>query len=257
MLRFRRIRTVLTRPYHSLKAPLQERSRKTAERILEAALSLLSSTRFEDVSVAAIAKKAGISVGAFYERFASKDALLSWFEEHFVGELLDAAEVALDPGRFVGRSAREVIEAYVALAVGRFRKDRGILRQIALRTRTTNDERFRERIARTNRFLHDRLRMLLLARVGEIRHPDPRAAIDLGLTFVSAAMREYVLFADTRKGFVELPDDRLVAELTDAYGAYLGLRTPLQHKDAHHASHDLRGRDNARRTGRSRARRGD
>ncbi len=245
----------LTRDYATLRAPLQERSRRTAEKILEAALSLLSERRIEDVSVAAIAKKAGVSVGAFYERFSGKDALIAWFEEHFIAEVLDTAERVLDPAAFVNRSARDVIHAYVAMAVGAFRSHSGVLRQVALRSRTTLDEAFRARIARTNRFLHDRLRMLLLARRAEIGHPDPVAAVDLGLTFVSAAMREYVLFADTRTGFAPLDDARLVRELVDAYAAYLRLDPSPHEGDLDHGKErNRRARSHARARG-SRARR--
>ena len=50
-------------------------------------------------------------------------------------------------------------------------------------------------------------------------------AIDVGLTFVSATMREYVLFAEFRPDFAPLSDARLVRELSDAFCAYLGVAT--------------------------------
>ncbi len=66
-------------------APSQDRSRLTAERFLDAAFKLLESKTFDELSVADLAKQAGRSVGAFYQRFGSKDdflavLLMSYFE---------------------------------------------------------------------------------------------------------------------------------------------------------------------------------
>ena len=64
--------TDLARP-----AASQDRSRKTAERFLDAAFKLLESKTFEELSVADLAREAGRSVGAFYQRFGSKDDFLA------------------------------------------------------------------------------------------------------------------------------------------------------------------------------------
>jgi AcrR family transcriptional regulator len=58
-------------------APTQGRSRLTAERFLAAALTLLETKTFETLSVADLAREAGRSVGAFYQRFGSKDDFLT------------------------------------------------------------------------------------------------------------------------------------------------------------------------------------
>jgi AcrR family transcriptional regulator len=58
-------------------APSQDRSRLTAERFLAAAFKLLESKTFEELSVADLAREAGRSVGAFYQRFGSKDDFLA------------------------------------------------------------------------------------------------------------------------------------------------------------------------------------
>ncbi|HYR11946.1 MAG TPA: TetR/AcrR family transcriptional regulator, partial [Longimicrobium sp.] len=60
----------------STRTPQQPRSKKTEERILRAFGELLGGARYEDVSVQQVAGRAGISVGGFYARFASKDDLL-------------------------------------------------------------------------------------------------------------------------------------------------------------------------------------
>jgi len=58
-------------------APMQERSRKTAEKFVSAAMELLREKTYAELSVAELARKAGRSVGVFYQRFGSKDDFLS------------------------------------------------------------------------------------------------------------------------------------------------------------------------------------
>jgi len=201
-------------------APKQERSRQTAERITAAALQLLERKSFEELSVAEIARSAGVSVGGFYARFPSKAALLAYFDATIVEGILERAGRELDGERLAGADARTVVRTYIGLAVVSFRRHRRVLQQVALRTRTSRDQAFRQRIRQANAFLHGRFRALLEERRAEIGHPAPALAIDLGLTFVSAAMREYVLFQEYRD-FAPIKDGRLVRELTDAFCAYL------------------------------------
>ncbi len=202
----------------------QARSQATRERIVGAAVELLERKPLEEISVAEIARRAGISVGGFYARFASRDALFHTFENGFFERILADADRVLDPRRWEGRRIPEIIEAYIRMAVTVFRKHEGILRQVAVRSRGRSDPKFRERINRLNQHLHDRFRVLLHARSAEISHPDPRVAIDLGLTFVSAAMRETILFSHMCQHLARLSDDALVEELTHAYCAFLGVR---------------------------------
>ena len=56
----------------------QDRSRQTAERIVAAALDLLGDRSFDQMKVTEIAARAGISVGGFYARFSSKDAVIDY-----------------------------------------------------------------------------------------------------------------------------------------------------------------------------------
>jgi AcrR family transcriptional regulator len=71
------------------RAPLQERSRRTLQKLLSAGIRLLESEGPEGLTVGAITRGAGISVGSFYARFQGKDDLL-----RFLGE--GALEGSLD-----------------------------------------------------------------------------------------------------------------------------------------------------------------
>jgi AcrR family transcriptional regulator len=205
--------------------PKQARSEATKERIVEAAIELLDRKPLAEIGVAEIARRAGVSVGGFYARFASLDALVFHFENDFFERLLGEVEGALDPGRWEGRRIPEIVEAYVRMAVTAFRRHRGLMRQVALQSRRAADPAFRERVNAVNLRLHGALWTLLRARRGEIAHPDPEGAIDLGLTMVSAAMRETILFPEMCRHLKAFSDDALVRELTRAYVAFLGIPT--------------------------------
>jgi len=65
-------------PELQVRAPLQERSRKTLSRILDAAWELLEKEGPEGLTVAGITRKARASVGSFYARFGGKEDLLGY-----------------------------------------------------------------------------------------------------------------------------------------------------------------------------------
>lgn len=65
----------------------QERSRETRRRLVASCLELVGHRPFDQVTVADIAKGAGVSVGNFYRRFTNKEGILpdlySAYEERF------------------------------------------------------------------------------------------------------------------------------------------------------------------------------
>ncbi len=65
----------------------QERSRETRRKLVASCLELVDQRPFDQVTVADIAKGAGVSVGNFYRRFSSKEGILpdlyAAYEERF------------------------------------------------------------------------------------------------------------------------------------------------------------------------------
>ncbi|MCD6518596.1 MAG: TetR/AcrR family transcriptional regulator [Anaerolineae bacterium] len=87
----------------------QQRSRETRERILAAAQSCFSQHGYDATGVAEICRRAGVSKGAFYHHFPSKQALfLELFDRWLAG--LDAQLLALQ------EAAPSVPEGLVAMA---------------------------------------------------------------------------------------------------------------------------------------------
>jgi AcrR family transcriptional regulator len=82
-----------------IREPAQERSRRSLERILDAAAVLIAKNGVESLTVADVVHRARSSVGSFYARFADKDALVREVQDRFVEhceERMSAAIAGLD-----------------------------------------------------------------------------------------------------------------------------------------------------------------
>jgi AcrR family transcriptional regulator len=130
----------------------------TAERFLSAAFKLLETKTFEELSIADLAREAGRSVGAFYQRFGSKDdfltvLLVAYFESREV-----------DTARILAEAREEgVIEAVLSDNFKSIMKNRNLW-HAALR-RSAQAPGF---WAQFHKYVQRRPQ-LMAARVGEIR----------------------------------------------------------------------------------------
>jgi AcrR family transcriptional regulator len=200
--------------------PQQARSQETLDRILDAVEEVLDEKSFGEATLVEIMERAGVTVGAFYRRFPDKDALLHLLDERFWDDMREVAAELLEPARWEGASIAEIMHEYLRVAVQIYRTRRGLMRSLFLRSRT--DAVIRDTAHRVNATFLRRLRVLLLARSDEIRHPNPRYAIELGFLVLIGALREAILFSEVwptaRVGGARLPD-----ELTRLFLAYLGI----------------------------------
>jgi AcrR family transcriptional regulator len=207
----------------TVRPPQQARSRATLHRFLEAAIELLGDRQFEQASVAEIARRARSSVGAFYSRFAGKDALLAHINERLFEEGQRLWDEFLAPERWQERSVAEIVEAVVGRLVERRRANRGLLRALSLYARSRPDPAFSSHARAMNRHVHLKLAELLLARPHEIAHRDPEQAIAFGLLMVDGATREAILFGEAARLPGKPSDAVLARELAAAWIAYLGI----------------------------------
>jgi AcrR family transcriptional regulator len=215
----------------STRTPRQPRSRQTEERILRAFGELLAEARFEDVSVQQVAGRAGVSVGGFYARFASKDDLL--LHAMYAGYVRDAvadAEQVLDPARWDGIGIAPIAEAYFALMLRAARDHEQVLREIVHRTRGNPDTvRDSTAWAAFRHGVHEPFRRLVSDRVGEVRHPDPPFALRFAFSACSSALRESVLFGHMQPSMGEVDEDTMARELARMFCRYLDIPFPAPH----------------------------
>jgi AcrR family transcriptional regulator len=114
----------------SRRTPLQARSNKTVEEILDATSSLLGRVPFEEITTSRVALEAGISVGALYRFYSDRqeifDAIAVRELETFRAEIehaFTARQLIFSPRKSLGR----VLDAYVD-----FLESRPHFRELAL-----------------------------------------------------------------------------------------------------------------------------
>ncbi len=204
----------------TMRAPKQERSRQTLDRILDAASAILETKNFEELSVAEIVRKASTSVGAFYGRFPDKDALLDALDERFLKGFESAFVEKLGSRDWTEGTLERIVTEVVELLVRLYDRDRGLLRSLNMKARIHGDERFRSRERRAWETLYPRLQDLVVARLRAEGHPDPARAAEFGFKQMFFSMREMLLWEPIRTGEPCRVGD-LTKELARGYLAYL------------------------------------
>ncbi|HVP02035.1 MAG TPA: TetR/AcrR family transcriptional regulator [Solirubrobacteraceae bacterium] len=93
------------------RTPTQERSRRTVERILEAAEAIVAERGVDAATTRAISERAGVAAPSLYRFFADRDEVLDALLERMLADLDEHAQAA--EAGFAG----ETIEAFVRLEV--------------------------------------------------------------------------------------------------------------------------------------------
>ncbi|NPC97904.1 TetR/AcrR family transcriptional regulator [Nocardioides sp. zg-DK7169] len=102
-----------------MRTPLQARSESSADRMLDAALTLLADGGLRAVTVAAVAREAGTSNGSLYHRFGDRGGLLLAAQDRALGQIEAAtarafarADAEPDDDRALAMLAREALAIF-------------------------------------------------------------------------------------------------------------------------------------------------
>ncbi|MFN8466029.1 MAG: TetR/AcrR family transcriptional regulator [Caldilineaceae bacterium] len=79
------------------KAPQQARSQQRVDAILSAAGEMIGETGYEGVTTSKLAKRAGISVGSFYQYFADKEAVFQALGDRYLVEMRRKIDAMFPP----------------------------------------------------------------------------------------------------------------------------------------------------------------
>lgn len=105
------------------RAPSQDRSRATVAAILSASAQILRRHGVAGLTTAAIADRAGVSVGSLYDYFPSKQAIIIALARQLLDEDVDAIAAA-------AKAAGDPVRAIIAALIDRHRIDRAYRRKI-------------------------------------------------------------------------------------------------------------------------------
>lgn len=198
-------------------APKQSRGHETQARLIEACIRLMEDRPFEQISIAEIAAEAGMSVGNFYRRFRSKEAILpdlfAAYETRYAAFSAQMEEVE----EFSHPDLDVRIRALVHHTISLFRENRGLIRSLNLFSRLHPDLVPEGAVER---------RGLLLERVGEIFGDACEGDATLkgkvvGMALVST-LREQVVYPDQAPAAsTNFDDDDLAEQLVEMVVRYV------------------------------------
>jgi AcrR family transcriptional regulator len=204
--------------------PQQARSRQTQERIVKAALELVVERGREGPSVPEIAARAGVSVGAFYGRFPTKEALFDHVDRQLFEQSARCWVDFLAPENWRGRHAAEIVREVVRGWVEAVANHHPLNRALTERWRSAPPSPTVRAAAKAHyEAIFDALALLLEERRAEVGHPNPRLAAKMLIETIDAVLVERLTFSDTFLVPHKLSRAALVDELTALGVGYLGL----------------------------------
>lgn len=205
----------LTSP--SLRPTQQLRSARTQERILAAAEALLAEGDPDAFTMENLAERAHVSVGAIYKRVQGKQSLLPLVLERVQEQLFLRLQEFLAQPRWQDAGLATRTQALIAVFA-----ETQVARQRLIRALLIDHWQSVDRAPMEARSaeLIGAMHAWLLECAAEIRHPDPRVALSLGLFTTLQALQSAILF-DRVPPQLGLP--RFVAEMTRMLTRYLGV----------------------------------
>lgn len=206
---------------HWVKPPRQERSQQTLERIIDAAEGLILEQGLENTTIKDVARRAESSVGAFYARFADKEALLRTVFDRFCEQAEATIDMALAPEQWKDTPFDQLMATGVAFLIRVFR-ERGKLLS-AFSVRAAADPALSSVGQRLAIRLCVRIGELLAARDEQLTHPDPDVAIRTFVWLVLSALEARALYNFDDNDPAALDERQLNQELTRIGLAYLAI----------------------------------
>lgn len=94
-------------------SPKQQRGEATAELLLEAALGVYAEAGEAGLTVNAVTRASGVSLGSLYHHFGSLDGLVNALLVRWLGRLLNEMLAALEHSRTARTGVRAVVRAYL------------------------------------------------------------------------------------------------------------------------------------------------
>ena len=197
----------------------QRRSQETTVALLEAAAAMLRERSLDELSIEDLCKRVGVTIGAFYGRFESKDAFFSALMSLAASKALAALRVAVsdldDPGAGLEEACRRIVE----VAVDVVRRNVGVVRA-ASQYESTYPERWGT-VRATGNAMVDLARPLLLARMGRGRAAAKERSIGFAFQMMFGTLINAVLH---KPKLVSLDEPEMVDRLV------LAMFLQLQHE---------------------------
>jgi AcrR family transcriptional regulator len=195
----------------------QRRSQETTVALLEAGAAMLHERSLDELSIEDLCKRVGVTIGAFYGRFESKDAFFSALMSLAASKALAAIRAAIADEDDLGTGLEAACRRVVEVAVDVVRRNVGVVRA-ASQYESIYPERWGT-IRATGGAMVDLAMPLLLARMGRGRTPAKMRSIGFAFQMMFGTLCNAVLH---KPKLVSLDEPEMVDRL--ALAMYLQLQ---------------------------------
>ncbi|HZI94366.1 MAG TPA: TetR/AcrR family transcriptional regulator [Patescibacteria group bacterium] len=204
--------------------PRQERSRESLRKLLKAATDVLGQHGVDGTTIPRIAQHAGLTPGAVYRRFHDKDELI---ETAILG-ILQRQDERLRATMTPDMTAKIPLDVFAEQIIGAmvvaYRANAALLRALRHFTQGRANTEFIKKAEKLEVRSFERVVDLILAGRKDIRHPNPRTAVSLGLMMIISTLYDLVVMPISVKPWRHLlpkDDQALKRELTRAFLSYI------------------------------------
>lgn len=205
-------------PY--VREPKQVRSRRSFDRVVDAAVTLLAERGSDVFTLAEVAERAGVSIGSIYGRVDSKDDLLRAAHAREMARIDDATTAAFADDRPRDEPLRRGVDHVIRTTAELLRGNAAVMAPFMLVAHRDPV------VAEAGRAAHGRLveafGAALLAHRDAIRHPDPERAVRWSCTVVYSVLARWLGLGSDPQAAGEGDWEQIVADLTDMITAFLG-----------------------------------
>ncbi|HLH67356.1 MAG TPA: TetR/AcrR family transcriptional regulator [Solirubrobacteraceae bacterium] len=205
-------------PQPLIRPPLQRRSQKSLERVLQAGLELLQQEGFEGFTLQEVSRRAGVSIGSIYARVPSREALIMAIYERAMAWSEEREPLERTAGR-EDLSPRERLEAIVIQEAETMLSHADILR-VFMRQAPMNPDIWR-RGAEKSQESYEAFRRAILSHRGDLGHPEPELAIDVAWRMLYCTIARRITHGPRFESARAVSDRRLVREIARAIADYL------------------------------------
>jgi AcrR family transcriptional regulator len=196
----------------TLRPPKQARSRRTLDRLVEAAMSLMEDQGVEGTSVAEVVNAAQSSVGSFYARFEGKDDFVGYLEARVWADATQRWDQAVADIQGRHLTAQDLVTGVVRLLIDTRKAD--LERRRVLGTASGSVSHARAFHAHVLSGILDLLRPYR----DEFGHHEPERAVRIAYAVLAGALDRLPELRSAAGGSTET----LVDEMARLFLAYLG-----------------------------------
>ncbi len=186
----------------------QRRSQETTVALLDAGTELLRDCAFDELPIDELCARAGVTVGAFYGRFESKDAFFAALMSLVSKRSLADIEVAVAADMEADASLEAACHHVVSVVTGIIRRNEGVLRA-AMQYKAVQPARWIT-VRETGTGLIERSMPLLLPRMGRGRRAAKERTIGFAFQMVFGTLINAV---QNKPKLVQLDDQEMIDRL--------------------------------------------